>query len=382
MPTILDKDLPGPGTHALIIGVSHYPHVEDGEDPTPDGEAFQIGQLSSAARSASEFAAWLVDEYHNSDRPLKSLRIALSPSPGEIIHPDIQDLLPPDHAATRSNVEADLAGFRDACDSDTRNIAFVYIAGHGVQLTKHGAIVLLHDFAARGQLNRLQGAIDVAGVHAGMNHPDTAQTQFWFSDACRQKPDIAEKFETLAGALTLDEPNGATTTSPLFLAATTGNLAYGKPGGVSLFNEGLMWSLRDGGAAEGPQDAGSPWRATVTKLIKCLPAKVKELARQYNEKQPVHPAGQINEGVLHYYPQIPQSDLTVNLNPANLAASARASLFLNASVPVIVDSTEWPLHLTVDSGMYLLSVSTDSHAQVQDILDVKPPQFNRDFTVQ
>ena len=79
------------GTHALVIGVSRY-RFADGPESTPEGEAWGIENLSSAARSASEFAAWLVGEYRNLENPLASLRVLLSPSEGETIHPAIQAL--------------------------------------------------------------------------------------------------------------------------------------------------------------------------------------------------------------------------------------------------------------------------------------------------
>ncbi|QRN83179.1 caspase family protein [Chloroflexota bacterium] len=244
MSSLIPEDLTQPGTHALVIGVSEYLHLVDGKDPTPTGISFGMEQLSAAARSASEFAAWLLNEYQCDHAPLRSLRVLLSPADGEEINPDIAALLPVDSSATTNNVRIDLGEFRHACDASVDNIAIVYIAGHGVQITKTGAIVLLSDFGDTHFLSQLEGAIDMAGVHAGMNHPNTAKTQFWFVDACRQQPAIAKKFETLSGAITLDEPIGATETSPLFLAAGTGTQAYARVGGVTLFNEALLWALR------------------------------------------------------------------------------------------------------------------------------------------
>jgi hypothetical protein len=94
MPLLLNRDFDGPGTHALVIGVSSYPHVTGGTDPTPLGESFQLQQLSTAARSASEFAGWLLNEYHNERAPLKSLRVLLSPSATETLNPAVQALFP------------------------------------------------------------------------------------------------------------------------------------------------------------------------------------------------------------------------------------------------------------------------------------------------
>jgi len=171
-----------PGTHALVIGVSDYPFA-DGPHPSALGASCGLRNLTTAARSASDVAAWLLNEYCNPDAPLASLRVLLSPSQGESIHPDIAARLSGPAHATRAAVEAELAQFRSDCRHNPRNVAFVYIAGHGIQLNKRGAVVLLHDFGDPAHLNELQGAIDVVGCHAGMDENGIAQTQVWFCDA-------------------------------------------------------------------------------------------------------------------------------------------------------------------------------------------------------
>ena len=68
-------------------------------------------------------------------------------------------------------------------------MAFVYIAGHGIQLNKRGAVVLLNDFGDPDHATELQGAIDVVGCHDGMEENGIAQNQIWFCDAagkCRR----------------------------------------------------------------------------------------------------------------------------------------------------------------------------------------------------
>jgi len=382
MPSLIKENLTQPGTHALIIGVSFYPHITDGDDPTPAGESFQLEQLSTAARSAAEFAAWLLNEYHNPKAPLSSLRVSLSPAPGEQLNAAIQALLPSEYAATRSAVEQDLVAFRAACDSHRDNVAIVYVAGHGVQMTKHGSVLLLQDFAAQGQLSRLQGAIDMAAVHAGMNHPNTAQTQFWFVDACRQKPAIARHFETLTGALVLDEPVGNAEASPLFLAATTGSLAYGRLGGVSLFNEALMWALREAGAAEGPGGYDQYWRVTVTQLIKVLPDTVKALAAAHGETQSVDVAGKVHEATFHTYPNTPTVELQINLKPIDAQNKSQASLRLGNGQVILDNHEKWPLVTKVAAGLYTLSINAMvPYHSLSTILEIKPPQCQRAFEV-
>ncbi len=384
MPSLIDEDLTQPGTHALVIGVSEYRHFEDGVEPTAAGEEFHMEQLSAAARSASEFAKWLLDDYRCQRAPLRSLRVLLSPSPGEEIHPDIAARIAgADHAANRANVQNDVVEFRNACDSHTDNVLIVYVAGHGVQLTKHGAIVLLSDFGRPGQLAMLEGAIDMASVHAGMNHPNTARTQFWFVDACRQKPSIARRFEALEGALALDVPNGSTEVSPLFLSATTGTQAFARPGGVTLFNEALMASLA-GAAATGPQAGGiDSWHVSVTELIRRLPDEVMSLAEAEGAEQSVDIAGKIHEAVVHEFEETPQVDLRVELLPEAARAVSRGSLKHDATTVIVEDFTDWPLQEKVDAGLYLLNIEAEAPFESwNQILDLDPPEMTAEVDVE
>lgn len=382
MPSLIPEDLTVPGTHAFVAGISAYRHFEDGLDPTPTGEEFGMEQLSAAARSASEFAAWMMKDYQCKRAPLKSLRVLLSPSDGEVIHPDVAALLDGDFSATLGNVKTALVEFRNACDRHSDNVLIVYVAGHGVQLTKHGAIVLLNDFGAATHVNKLEGAIDMAGVHAGMNHPGTARTQFWFVDACRQKPAIARRFETLEGALTLDVRNGVTEVSPLFLAATTGKEAFARIGGVTLFNEALMWALKGGVAAGPEQGVSDSWHIPVTKLIKALPDRVKALALAEGAEQSVDIAGKILEAVFHECVATPKVDLRINLLPDEAKAVSRGTLKLNASDPVVQDFVDWPMQQPVDAGLYLLDVQADTpFSSRSKILNCSPPGMTEEVDV-
>ena len=382
MPSLIQENLARPGTHALVIGVSDYLHFADGSDPTQDGESFQMEQLSAAARSASEFASWLLNDYRCPSAPLHSIRVLLSPSGGEEIAPGIAHLLNGDFSATLANVEAALLEFRQACNSHTDNVLVVYVAGHGVQLTKHGAIVLLSDVGDDTHLRKLQGAINMEGIHDSMNQPDTARTQFWFVDACRQKPSIARRFESMDGALTLDVPTGSTETSPLFLATATGKEAYARIGGVTLFNEALMWVL-NGGVAVGPEDGRiDSWHIPVTELIRRLPDRVRALAVAEDAEQSVDIAGKIHEAVFHEYPRAPKVDLHIELLPEDAKPLSRGTLKHNASRVVVENFADWPMQEQVDAGLYLLNIQSDAPFKNKDeILRLDPPEKTTEVDV-
>ncbi|MFG0317868.1 MAG: caspase family protein [Planctomycetota bacterium JB042] len=378
MPRIEVSAGDGPGTHAFVVGVSRYRHVEGGEAPTDLGESFGLEPLTAAARSASEFARWLLDRYHREETPLRTLHVALSPSDGEELDDAVLARLPADRAAaaaTRATVENDLKGFVRECASDPENVGIVYVAGHGVQLTKHGAVVLLEDFAAPEHLNELDGAIDMAGCHAGMNHPATAGTQFWFVDACRQRPAVAQRFETMVGALSLSERRGAVSvTSPLLLAASTREAAFARTGETTLFGQALLWAL-DGGAAAGPNDVDDGWHVSVMNLLSRIDRKVEALAGRFGEEQHVDPTGRVKDAVVHRFREVPAVDLSVRLAPEAARAVADARLFRDARDPVDATGTEWPRRWRVDAGLYVLDIEAPPpfHSWTA-ILQLEPPE--------
>ena len=81
-----------PATHAFVVGVSHYPFL-NGPKQTSRGEELRMVDLSSAARSASDVAAWLLTKYHNPAAPLADISIFLSPSDREKLNPVVAKAL-------------------------------------------------------------------------------------------------------------------------------------------------------------------------------------------------------------------------------------------------------------------------------------------------
>lgn len=366
-----------PATHALVIGVSDYPFV-DGPQASDLGQSFGMSSLTSAARSASEVVAWLLSEYRSPQAPLASVRVLLSPAAGESLNPDVADRLGGPAPATRAAVERELVAFRTACRRSPDNVAFVYIAGHGVQLTKRGAVVLLQDFGDPNHPNELTGAIDIAGCHAGMDEGVNAQSQIWFSDACRQLPDVLRRFERMEGALTLSEGVGYARVSPLFLASSTRESAFAEIGGTTLFCQALLWALR-GAAAVGPDDHCGEWHVGVTQLIAKLPKRVHDAIEVHGEAQHVDVTGRVLELIAQRFETPPDVDIEVNLRPDDLQPLPTAQLLFNAVTPQDV-LPAWPLKFRGPAGLYLLNVAVTAQV-VYCILDVRPPRFTQTLDV-
>jgi hypothetical protein len=204
----------GPAFHALVIGVSYYRHLPGGGGrKTTSTLAKGLGQLSAAATSALSVACWIRDNYDPPDVSGGSIRLLLSPSPKE----DIAKHIPHNtlvRSATYAHVRAAVNTWRRDLRSNASNIALLYIAGHGIQRTREGGIILLEDFGDENALTPLTGAIDVESVRNGVVADRTQagtytpNRQFYFYDACRVELNDDEKFEKLDAGITLDAPKG------------------------------------------------------------------------------------------------------------------------------------------------------------------------------
>jgi hypothetical protein len=387
MTALLRPKISKPGTHALVIGVSRYRHVGDGVEPSAFGRQLRLEQLTCAARSASNFAAWLMNDYNREGLPLSSLQVLFSPALDEKLHPDIQDRLnkqvssPKSYAATRKKVERALKSFENSCLRHKGNVAIVYVAGHGVQFTKSGAVLLLEDIGKPPARPELEGAIDVASVCRGLNYPQAPHQQFWFFDGCRQKPDVAEQFETMEGALVRSEPVGKVDdVSALFLASSTREESLARPGETSLFCEALLWAL-GGGALKGPSSKSKHWHVAVDSLNEVLCDRVRTEAEKHEELQNVDSA-KGGAAVFHELKAPPDVPLHVDLIPEAAAPECSAALKLGGRNKVLDTDGEWPIDATVAAGIYTLEVSTSAqYLSWNKPLTVEPPEYDEPLDV-
>jgi hypothetical protein len=375
MASLITEDLSQPGTHALVIGVSAYEFLLGSQNCSSQGQEFGIGQLSAAARSASEFAAWLMEDYSRSSLPLRSLRVLLSPSPDETIAPSIHALLKGNWKATRQNVEAMFSEFRDAAASHEDNIAIVYVVGHGVQFSKNGAVLLLNDFAdPQHRYATYTGAVDMKMMHDAMNHEETAQTQFWFVDVCRDVPADVERYDVLAGVMGGNVSRaGSAKTSPLFLSASSGQGAFASKDKLTLFCDALMSGLKEGHAARSEGERNSPWRVSVNTLVEYLPAAVQSLANAAGEVQQVECTGRITNAIFHECSKPPDVDLTISIRSGFNSANYTANLKHRGAL-LYANHSAWPLTARVRAGLYTIEVTTLTPPDKdEDCLNLQPP---------
>lgn len=366
---------PDARTRALVIGVSNYPYV-DGPDATARGRQSRLVSLSVAAQSAAEVAAWILEEYHNLRAPLQDLRILLSPSSGEAIPPAVQSQLSGPCPATVAEVERELKAFYQSARDRPQDVLLVYVAGHGVQLTKRGAVVLLEDYAAPAHAKELEGSLDFAATHAAFNGSGFPNQQLWISDACRQPPEVQEQFDRLNAPRLFDEPLGDVESSPLILGSLSRGVAWAQRGVGTLLSQGLLSCLR-ADAITGPDpDVSSNWHVSVMNLCKRLPKVVMRLANAHDSEQPVDVTGRVNDGLIHELSAPPDVPIGLKLDPPGANGNASATLWFNGTSAVFSNQSAWPINDVVKAGLYTLTV--EANAPFQPIphlpLNVLPPK--------
>ena len=346
----------GPGVHALIIGVSHYPFLAGGANAVAD--PWQMGQLTSTAATAHKMFEWL--KTARLPVPLATCRVLLSPSPAE---PALAGLTDP---ATFDNVFAALHEWRKDASTDAGNITIFYFAGHGVQRDKEDAVLCLHDFRQPPPTApALRRAIDLATLRAGMSpsssQPDIARTQFYFVDACREQPAQTSHFKDLkTGDIWDIELDGQDDRcSPIFYASVSNHTAGAIPGDQTLFGKALLACLKgEAGDSLGEDAAGDPiWGVTLESLNNGLRVKVDELNRQLGGDQNYTTGGQFRETTLCLLDDPPLVDVVLQVDPEQACRVSRIEITGNDDVPRVFDPpVNSPLQEKFAAGLYSIKL--------------------------
>ena len=357
----IDVELPegwtGPVTRAVVIGVSRYPSV-DGPEATERGRGSGLRSLTGAARSAAAVALWLLDEHDDPHAPLGSLTVLLSPTPGELDDTVVARLGPPT-PATRDAAAAALTGLYDACVDHRDDRVFVFVAGHGAQVTTSDVTLLLEDFGAGPRSRKhLAAGVDLKEVHAAFQDDALPRRQAWFVDACREPSTATWEYAEMSAPALFDiRRRGVVDSSPLYLSASTGTAAYSSVGGLTFFTEVLLDGFR-GAAAAPSSDAVGDWVVTVSSLGTHLAEEVRSRAAARGREQLVEVTGKANPAVLHHLPEPPQVVLRVELTPDAAHRLSAASLYGDRAVRLRGPCRTWPAEWTVAAGLYTLKVDT------------------------
>jgi hypothetical protein len=380
------RHLGGPGVHALLIGVSAYPHLEGGgSEPAPD--TYGMGQLTVAASTAVEFSRWLQSHTDELAVPLSTCRLLVAPSAGEAEVP------PGAGRPVLDEVQRAALAWREDAASDERNIAVFYFAGHGVQRSKDDAIAILEDFGDRSSGRALGKAISTKSVFDGMSigaeFRRMATTQVYFIDACRIEPGEFRRFASMTPSQVFDEEVSATDQrcAPIFHASAPGTNAYGIPGDKTLFGKALLRCLNGGAGEEIEREDGSTiWQITARSLEAALDRCIKQLSETYETDQVCLPSGNLLrlDTMLAHLSEIPDVDLVVEVLPSTAHETTAIEILdqndLGRALPLPLQphpyTCPWP------AGLYAFRWSAPgTAAQKSQLRPISPPIYRKRIPV-
>ncbi len=358
--------------HALIIGVSAYPHLPDGATPKANG--YGMEQLSASALSVDRLAQWLEEAADRLAVPLGSCRRVLSPSPTELA------VMPPAgsyKAATLDNIRTEALEWRAECRSARDNVALFYFSGHGVQRTRQDAVLLAEDFGD-SQGNPIFKSVDVNNLFDGMaptvEHPDIARTQFWFIDACRVLPSAFKNFETLlpTGIFDVGVADYDDRCAPIYFGSAPGGFAYTVRDETTIFGDALMQCLR--GRAGSKLDAGT-WAVTVGSVMSALPTVLKELNWKHRGNQAFVAGGILSDlnRRLVSLDQTPEVRVQIRLTPADRTKLSVTRLVDGAPMAIPSPLQPNPFEAMWSAGAYKASFAPACDGFDDDELFVVPP---------
>ncbi len=370
-----DRSSKGSATHALIVGSSHYPYLRDTPDH-PKNETFGLDELTSTATGAYRFADWLRKEYlkESLDRreepvvPLASIRLLLSPTPKEMVNlglakEDFDDKTGTIQRATFPEVERTVLAWYDDCNRRSRDVAILYVSGHGIldghQITR----VLLEDFAETKRC--LDGSLDLRNIHEALDYAD-ARKQFVFVNACKTEP-IPSKYKNpdVLGGRPIIVYESKTYRDPInrctIYSTRDGDPAYetGDEFGT-VFSRALLeclgrFALREHGI--------HGWSVAVKDLVEPLQRRTLDIANYKKKVQYVQADTSkcLFKTNFHYTSRPPQIPFHLEIDPTLVIRVAHAKLRNLKHKKSVLDSPlpANPYDSTVQPGPYTLSFDVD-----------------------
>lgn len=283
-----DWDGKGPGTFALIIGASHYAHLDGSKN------SYGLGQLHVSALTAYHFFVWLRDHYRH-QTPLACCWLLLSPTDDERrVEPTLPEAPEPTFEACRKAVGRwfeKMENLHPTYSQQSRSIFF--FSGHGLEITPAKQILLPSDYL-EPPVRLVDRALSTDNLYTGLwalNIPE----HFLFLDACRNdNEDLRAASPLGTDVLTAKGPRYRPlpgVISPIVYATGPGAAAWEPTdprNGPSIFGKALLEGLEGRPNMQPISDNNKFW-ITVRGLEDFLDPRVSDLliAAGTQVKQPV-----------------------------------------------------------------------------------------------
>jgi hypothetical protein len=353
-----------PGLHAVLIGVSDYANLPSADDPPGDGLA-ALKRLRSSAISAHALFQKLLalDVDGRLVRPLATVRFLHSPAPEELVkEPALATI--GGAPATRSSISDALDGWRTDVATAAENQSLFYFCGHGIRRSLEESILLAADFLQKGG-PKLFNSFRLSNVRNGMvpgpSFPNIGREQFYFVDACREKPDALDTLDTTETPKIFDAELGGLDDrrAPVFFATMTGGLAAGLPAQPTFFANALIWAMDNGSFGSQKLDGpGVVWPVTAPSL------KVGIEASDALFDSRVELTGLVADPILCFRRDPPRLPLKVSLAPEPLPAPVTklslTEMNTRARLDIAPTGQAGPISADVSAGMYQMTVTPRS----------------------
>jgi Caspase domain len=279
------------GAHALIIGISDYPHVDGGSGPLAPQTA-RMGQLEVSALTAVRIFRWLEGRSSVAGAPLASCRLLLAPRPDEQV--EVKKLTGGHYAEPLlGTMRAAAEGWRDDLwaggQSGSANVAFFFFSGHGLDHRMSPSLLakdILNPWTPAGPDNAaafrpLVDAVASYGVDRAV----------FFVDACRNAPELAKRFNIKGQVLLAPVVDlGRNPDAVVWLQATArGGYAYQSPGDPgTIFGQALLEGLEGSWPDFRPYDCSrTPYRLIFGELDAYTKDRVRALLDRHSVADPM-----------------------------------------------------------------------------------------------
>lgn len=344
------------GVHILIVGVSEYTNLP-GEDDIPHPE-WKLNKLTCASSSAYAIYDWV--QKNSLKLPIKTIRLLLSPSQLELAA--IADLPHPVPRASRLNFRDAARDWRADASKNPADMTIFYFAGHGMQRGPEEGILLLDDFLA-GDDTVLAKAAELGNIRNGMAPseacPQIGLTQFYFIDACLDRPKAQTRFvnpqvppifDVLLNVVDRRE-------APVLFSTFDGALSIGRRGKTSYFAEALMLAFERG--AEDPEElpAGrTRWPVTSVTIKNSLDV----FYDKYKLGSNVTLSSLVGLPVLRYLDDPPQVACKILVDPQRMNGSCRITVCDDVDAPAagVWPQTSTEFEVMVKAGLYKVWVDS------------------------
>jgi Caspase domain len=370
-----EEPVSGPGTHAIVIGVGAYPHLNGGTDAlTSDHDG--MGQLSSPPISARKVASWLIESFANPEKPLSTVALLLSEATVEKFENPKTHVAYDVEPATADAASEAIRAWKVLGDTDSRNLMLFYFCGHGITEGTDTAL-LLADFGSDPN-KALDGALDFRRLYSGLKRC-RATEQCFFIDACRDRSHMLADADGFAGQVVIQpglrDPSWERVFAPVFYASFKGAKAYGQPGEASLYSQALLKGLAGWGADDDSGDGR--WRVTTWKLGEALENAMIRKSREFDRYLP-SAMDAPNKIYLHQLPNEPIVPAYVKAEPP-LNSIFEAALTYGVSGGAMIPAApggrcvdDWEIEASVGNYDIVASFPTGDRGEAKNI-SIRPP---------